>query len=223
MKDLVLLKAIALFALASTLSACVTMPIPDTPGQSGKITQDGKEEVGILYRIHAPWAETCTVNGQQAWQKLEGGYHDFLFKVGTWSNPSLLQIACNNKNLNGSRQIATVFDEQGFRNARTGSTVGAALVSGPLALLTGPAVAEMTKDTFKFPPILIHVLDPAIASPDMDALRESAVMRWAALGEVVTAECSKKGSGTKIFAYACDQQFYSLLRAEDLKAFNATK
>lgn len=223
MKILGSIKAAAIIAMLSLLSACVTLVEPDTPGQSGKITQNGREEVGVLYRIHAPWAEGCTVNGQQAWQKREGGYHDFLFKPGTWSNPSSLQITCNNATLTGNRQIATVFDEQAFRSARTGSTIGAALVSGPLALITGPAVAEMTKDTFKFPPILIHVIDPAIASPDMDALRDAAVTRWAALGEVVTAECSKKGAGTKVFTYACDPQFYALLRAEDLKAFMPTK
>ncbi|MCE2889840.1 MAG: hypothetical protein O9270_08595 [Aquidulcibacter sp.] len=223
MKSLGSLKAAAIVTLASFLSACVTLVEPDTPGQSGKITQNGKEVVGVLYRIHAPWAEACTVNGQQAWQKREGGYHDFLFTPGTWSNPSFLRITCNTTTLTGSRQIATVFDEQGFRSARTGSTIGAALVSGPLALITGPAVAEMTKDTFKFPPILIHVPDLAIVSPDMDAQREAAVTRWAALGEVVTAECSRRGGDTKVFTYACDQQFYALLRAEDLKAFIATR
>lgn len=209
------------------LGACAsTMPAPERPNQMGQVMRGGKKVAGVMITVHAPTADHCTYDGAEALRKRDGGFHDFLFVSGTRTNPSEARIDCRTADgqpLN--RTIQAPFNEEAFRLNRTATTIGAVLGGGPLGLISGPIAAEMTKNIYRQPPVLIHVptKDDLATEEARGAARESAVGRWSQLGSMLEKECDAKTRTDKkvVMAYACPKGFFSVLRDVDLAIYNA--
>ncbi|MBC6980450.1 hypothetical protein [Caulobacter sp. 17J80-11] len=216
----------ATLAAFAGLTACASLPEPQMAGQAGRITgADGKAKIGTLVAVHAPQADRCQMNGQASWKKTEAGDHEFLFTAGAWSNPKVINVVCAGADgAQSTRDVQAPFFESQWRSARTSSTVAAAIVSGPLALITGPLVAEAQKDAYRFPPVLIHV--PTAVQVETDAARElslqEAADRWAKLQTELKAQCEDKKRKIPV-GYVCDPLYFGELRDADLAVFRGAK
>ena len=109
------------------LGACATtMPAPERPGQVGQLTRAGKKVTGVMVAVHAPAADHCTYDGMESFRKREGGFHDFLFVSGAYSNPAEARIDCRTADGRSlDRTIKAPFNEDAFRLSRTAGTIGA--------------------------------------------------------------------------------------------------
>lgn len=172
---------VALFA-AGALAACATVPPAETPGVVGKF-DDGKAGALVRVKVMDAEAKTCSF-GSRLPSRAEAGVFDFRDDRAPGEFRAPVNVVCTlASGEQVERKLQPVFDSRQFQINRTSTTVASALVSGPLALITGPLAAEMMRGHYYRVPMLVHVAPPSALADAAarERLHTEAAADWAEL------------------------------------------